>query len=184
MAGAGDNDMQLAWFSQFGTGADGTASGLLMPVVARVFSRGWVRIQSSDPCVDPLVEFNMLSDERDLIRLRDGVRLASMVLQQPPLRDLVTGTTAGPSPEVLGDDELLDRWLLRKVSDCVHAVGTCRMGDARDPEAVVDTECRVRGIRSLRVCDASVMPDLPRAPTHLSTVAIAERLAGILCAQI
>ena len=49
-----------------------------------------------------------------------------------------------------------------------------------DPEAVVDTECRVIGYDGLRVCDASVMPDLPKANTHLTTVAIAERLIAKL----
>lgn len=45
------------------------------------------------------------------------------------------------------------------------------------PAAVVDTNCRVIGYDALRVCDASVMPDLPKANTHLTTVAIAERLS-------
>ena len=62
------------------------------------------------------------------------------------------------------------------MTDYVHAVGTCRMGAAGDPAAVVDTDCRVIGYEGLRVCDASVMPDLPKANTHLTTVAIAERL--------
>ena len=50
------------------------------------------------------------------------------------------------------------------------------MGRPDDPAAVVDTDCRVIGYDGLRVCDASVMPDLPKANTHLTTVAIAERL--------
>ena len=54
------------------------------------------------------------------------------------------------------------------------------MGRAGDPAAVVDTDCRVIGYDGLRVCDASVMPDLPKANTHLTTVAIAERLVAKL----
>jgi choline dehydrogenase-like flavoprotein len=50
------------------------------------------------------------------------------------------------------------------------------MGRPDDPDAVVDTDCRVIGFEHLRVCDASVMPDAPKANTHLTTVAIAERL--------
>jgi choline dehydrogenase-like flavoprotein len=50
------------------------------------------------------------------------------------------------------------------------------MGGSGDPAAVVDTNCRVIGYEGLRVCDASVMPDLPKANTHLTTVAIAQRL--------
>ena len=66
------------------------------------------------------------------------------------------------------------------MNDYVHAAGTCRMGTPGDPAAVVDTECRVIGFERLRVCDASVMPDVPRANTHLTTVAIAEGLARLM----
>ena len=76
----------------------------------------------------------------------------------------------------LHDDASIDSWLRATVTDYVHAVGTCRMGQPGDPGAVVDNDCNVIGYTGLRVCDASVMPDLPRANTHLTTVALAERL--------
>ena len=76
----------------------------------------------------------------------------------------------------LNTDDAIDAWLTATVNDYVHAVGTCRMGTPGDPAAVVDTDCRVIGYDQLRVCDASVMPDLPKANTHLTTVAIADRL--------
>jgi choline dehydrogenase-like flavoprotein len=66
------------------------------------------------------------------------------------------------------------------ISDYVHAAGTCRMGSPGDPNAVVDLECQVIGHEGLRVCDASVMPDVPRANTHLTTVAIAEAVADLI----
>jgi choline dehydrogenase-like flavoprotein len=78
--------------------------------------------------------------------------------------------------EQLDTDEAIDDWLAGTVSDYVHAVGTCRMGPSDDNDAVVDLDCAVRGYERLRVVDASVMPDLPKANTHLTTVAIAERL--------
>jgi choline dehydrogenase-like flavoprotein len=61
-----------------------------------------------------------------------------------------------------------------------HPVGTCRVGSADDPEAVVDGNCRLHGIDNLYVCDASVMPTIPRANTNLITVAIAEQIADSL----
>jgi 5-(hydroxymethyl)furfural/furfural oxidase len=76
----------------------------------------------------------------------------------------------------LDSDDAIDAWLTENVNDYVHAVGTCRMGNRGDAAAVVDTDCRVIGYERLRVCDASVMPDLPKANTHLTTVAIAQRL--------
>ena len=78
----------------------------------------------------------------------------------------------------LDTDDAIDEWLFANVTDYVHTVGTCRMGRRDDPNAVVDTDCVVRGYAGLRVCDASVMPDVPKANTHLTTVAIAERLAA------
>jgi 5-(hydroxymethyl)furfural/furfural oxidase len=63
-------------------------------------------------------------------------------------------------------------------NDYVHAFGTCRMRQRGGPAAVVDNDCNVIGYAGVRVCDASVMPDLPKANTHLTTVALAERLVA------
>jgi 5-(hydroxymethyl)furfural/furfural oxidase len=175
----GDNDMQLVWMSPFASSDDGLSLGFMFPAVMHVFSRGTVRLRSNDPNDDPAVDLRMLSDERDLVRLRDGFRLAERVLDQPGVASIatVTGTAADIDA---ADDGHLDIWLKTNINDYKHPVGTCRMGRADDPAAVVDTACRVRGFQGLRVCDASVMPDLPRANTHITTVAIAERLASRL----
>jgi choline dehydrogenase-like flavoprotein len=144
----------------------------------RVFSSGEVRLASSDPHVDPVVEFRMLSDQRDLLRLRDCVRRMIDVVRQPAIDRIADSVVALTTPlDDLGTDDDVDAWLLANVNDYVHAVGTCRMGPAGDPAAVVDLECRVQGYERLRVCDASVMPDLPKANTHLTVVAIADELA-------
>ena len=177
LADAGTNDMQMIWFGAAGPTADALAGGRLMGAVMRVFSSGEVRLKSDDPNVDPIVEFNMLSDERDLIRLRDCVRRMIDVVRAPAIKAISDGVLALTTPlEDLDTDDAIDAWLLATVNDYVHAVGTCRMGTPGDPAAVVDTDCRVIGYDALRVCDASVMPDLPRANTHLTTVAIAELL--------
>jgi choline dehydrogenase len=78
------------------------------------------------------------------------------------------------------DDATLDRLMLETAGDTQHATATCRMGSADDPDAVVDPLCRVRGTDSLWVIDASVMPEVPAANTHLTTVMIAERMADVL----
>jgi 5-(hydroxymethyl)furfural/furfural oxidase len=177
LADAGANDMQIVWFSGIGPTADDLAGGRLFGAVMRVFSRGNLRLQSDDPSVDPLVEFHMLSDERDRVRLRDCVRRIVVLLEHPDVQSVVDGVTALTTPiDELRSDDAIDAWLAASVNDYVHAVGTCRIGAVGDPAAVVDLECRVIGYEGLRVCDASVMPDLPRANTHLTTVAIAERL--------
>ena len=144
----------------------------------RVFSSGTVRLRSDDPAVDPLVDFDMLADERDRVRLRDCVRRMIEIVEHPAVASITEDVVALTSPlEDLRTDEGIDAWLRANVNDYVHAAGSCRMGPIGDASAVVDTDCRVIGYEGLRVCDASVMPDLPKANTHLTTVAIAERLA-------
>ncbi len=71
-------------------------------------------------------------------------------------------------------------WLRDNLGDYVHAAGTCRIGRPDDPSAVVDAACRVLDLRGVRVADASVMPDLPRADPHLTCVAIGERVADLI----
>jgi 5-(hydroxymethyl)furfural/furfural oxidase len=179
LADAGPNDMQMLWFGTTGTTDDALDGGRLIAAAMRVFSRGEVRLRSNDPLDDPIVEFRLLSDERDLVRVRDAVRRVVDLLRHPAITAITEAVTAGPEPlDTLDSDEAIDRWLATYVTDYVHAAGTCRMGTRGDPAAVVDPECRVLGIDRLRVCDASVMPDLPRANTHLTTVAIAEQVAA------
>lgn len=147
--------------------------GLLMGAVMHVHSRGQVRLASSDPTVDPIVEFCMLSDERDLAALR----AAAALTERLALGDSMAAV-AVPAPY-----DTTDAALLAGVGDYVHAAGTCRMGAAADSLAVVDQRGRVIGYDGLLVCDASVMPALPRANTHLPTLMVAERIAAMFAAS-
>jgi choline dehydrogenase-like flavoprotein len=169
---AGPNDLQVVWFDGVGPALDTLAGGRLFGAVMRVFSSGVVRLRSDDPHDDPVVEFRMLSDDRDLRRLRDVTRHAIEIVRHPAVSAIVDQALAFTTPlDDLGSDAAIDAWLHQYVTDYVHATGTCGMG------RVVDTDCRVIGYEQLFVCDASVMPDLPKANTHLTTVAIAEQFA-------
>ena len=177
LAGAGLNDMQILWFNGVGPSEEACAGARVLGAVMSVFSTGQIRLQSHDPHDDPVVEFRMLADERDLVRLRDCTRRIIDTLRHPAITDISGEILALNTPiDDLHDDASIDDWLRATVTDYVHAVGTCRMGQPGDPAAVVDTDCNVIGYTGLRVCDASVMPDLPKANTHLTTVALAERL--------
>jgi choline dehydrogenase-like flavoprotein len=171
LADAGPNDMQIIWFDGTGATAADLAKGRIIGAVMRPFSEGTVTLASDDPNIDPVVDFNFLSDERDLPRLRDSVRRVIDVIRHPAVDDILEGALALTTPlDDLDTDDAIDAWLMAHAADYVHAAGTCRMGE------VVDTSCRVIGYDGVRVCDASVMPDIPKANTHLTTVAIAERL--------
>jgi 5-(hydroxymethyl)furfural/furfural oxidase len=135
-----------------------------------------VAIVSTDPTVEPLVEFDMLEDGRDVDRLRDGVRHAIGIVRRRAF-SAVLEEVLDPADAVLADDAVLRRWLIDHCDAHLHPGGTCRMGSSADPRSVVDPQCRVLGVSGLRVIDASIMPNLPRAATHLTTVMIAEHMA-------
>jgi choline dehydrogenase len=142
-----------------------------------------VRISTTDPTIDPVVEERMLSDHRDLVRMRDGVRRLRAIGLQNSVRAITTrveyGMTGRSIDEPLSDTDL-DAWLFDECSDAQHASGTCRMGAADDPRSVVDPGCRVIGVTGLRVVDASVMPEVVRANTNLTTIMIAEKIADAM----
>jgi choline dehydrogenase len=183
----GENDMIVIAGNVAGALLTGNepenARGRLAVSVYQAFSQGHVRITSTDPDADPEIEENMLSHPADLARLRDGVRRLEALAVTPAFQAITDrvdyGTTGRPMTDRMSDAEL-DHFLLAECSDAQHASGTCRMGDPTDPRSVVDTECRVLGTTGLRVIDASIMPEVPRANTHLSTVAIAEKMAAQL----
>jgi 5-(hydroxymethyl)furfural/furfural oxidase len=179
LADAGPNDMQIIWFDGVGPTPDALAGGRLIGAVMRVFSSGTVRLRSPDPFIDPIVEFDMLTDDRDLVRLRGAVRRMIDIVREPAVAAVIDGAVALTTPiDELTTYDAIDAWLRENVADYVHAACTCRMGPPNGTAAVVDLDCGVIGYQSLRVCDASVMPDLPKANTHLTTVAIAEQLAA------
>ena len=184
LAGAGRNDLLMASCNVFGIEGEALERGVIVVSVFQAFSQGHLRITSADPRVEPKIEECMLSDRRDLVRLRDGVRRLFALADHPAiggiaeeisLGDLYGGSRGGVDSTV-SDDEL-DSWLLEACIDCFHIVGTCRMGSVEDPRTVVDSDCRVVGVDGLRVIDASIMPEVPRANTHLTTVMIAEHAA-------
>ena len=84
---------------------------------------------------------------------------------------------------VLSDDAAMEEYVRDGVSGCWHPSGTCRMGAADDPMAVTDPAGRVYGVEGLRVCDASVMPAVPRANTNIPTIMIAEKIADAVLAE-
>lgn len=180
----GFGDLQLLPVNHLGRAPQAAGLGVLMAAIMSVHSRGSVTLRSTDPDDDPVVRFSMLSDERDLARLREALRHMVQLVDTEPFRRVTEsvfidgiGTPLAALPD---DDAALDCWLAAHVADYVHAASSCRMGSADDDFAVVDTQGRVHGYEALRVCDASVFPDLPRANTHLPAVMVAERIATFM----
>ena len=187
LAVAGDNDMIMITKNMNPEGEGGLSWGGIAVSVYQAFSQGTVEIRSTDPNEDPNIEENMLSYERDMVRMRDGIQRLRAIGLSAPVGDISVSVQYGSSGRFL-DQELvndnLDTWITQECSDAQHASGTCRMGAANDPKAVVDPHCNVIGSTGLRVIDASIMPEVPRANKHLTTVMIAEKWQRLLGGNI
>ena len=140
---------------------------------------GELTLRSSDPHVAPDMDFRYLEDPWDRERMREAARLCVRLFEHDAFRDIVYRRTV-PTDEDLASDDSLDTWLLRTVGTSYHVSGTCKMGPASDPMAVVDQCCRVHGLEGLRVVDASIMPDVVRANTNATAIMIGERAADLI----
>jgi choline dehydrogenase len=141
--------------------------------------KGEIRLDSADPHARPRMDYHYLEEPWDRERLREAVRKCVGLLKDPAYSEIIEERTA-PLDADLVSDETLDDWLLRNVSSSFHISGTCKMGPDSDLDAVVDQRLKVRGVEGLRVVDASVMPDVVRANTNVTTMMIAERASDFI----
>nr|WP_047167921.1 GMC family oxidoreductase N-terminal domain-containing protein [Sphingomonas sp. Y57] len=139
-------------------------------------SRGTVRLASADPFAKPVVDLNLLSTPGDFADIRGGIAAVRRIFEQSPLADLVRAELA-PGVD-RKENAALDAFIRDNLKITQHPVGTCRMGE--DPEAVVDSELRVRGIKGLRVVDASIMPTVPGANINAAVIMVAEKAADMI----
>ncbi len=141
-------------------------------------SRGHVRVAGSDVRDKPGILFNYLQDERDREDWRRCIRLTREILQQPAM-DAYRGEEIQPGSAVQ-EDAAIDAWVRANVESAYHPCGTCRMGAADDPLAVVDSDCNVRGIANLRVVDSSIMPTITNGNLNAPTIMLAEKASDIV----
>jgi len=147
-------------------------------VIQRAISCGELEFVSSDPSVPPRIHYHYLEHETDRARFREAVRLILDLLQHRALRE-IGKVRLKPEKADLASDASLDRWIGRSLSSAYHTSGTCKMGPAGDPLAVVDDHGRVHGISDLTLADLSVAQDVIRAPTNATAIMIAERIADL-----
>ncbi len=141
-------------------------------------SRGHVAITSADPLVKPHIEFNYISTEQDRQDWRDCIRLTREILMQPAM-DSYRGEEIQPGIAITSDQEI-DEWVKANVESAYHPSCSCKMGADDDPMAVLDEQCRVRGIDGLRVVDSSVFPTIPNGNLNAPTMMVAERASDMI----
>lgn len=163
------------------SGGAGDAAGTWRFAVACVAprSRGSLGLRSQDPSAAPILDHGYLAEEHDLHVLLAGIDIARDLTRQPALR--VLGAEVRPGGDC-GHRASLAAFVKRTVSHYYHPVGTCRMGEASDPGAVVDAHGKAHGLEGLYVADCSIMPVIPRANTNLPAVVVGERIASLLVA--
>ena len=145
----------------------------------RPLSRGRVFLSSPDPHDKPRIRYNMLQHPSDVEEMAAGVHLSRDLLRQPSLARFA-GSELSPGNGVHTDQQIED-WLRKTCHSSYHPCGTCKMGE--DKLSVVDPECRVYGVRGLRVADASIMPVIPSANLNCPTMMIGEKAADMIAGK-
>ena len=185
-SGGGRPDVQYN-FAPFAPGAPGQPplefhAVQIHPMTMRPRSRGKLSLRSSNADEALFFQANVLDTETDMDTLRRGIRLAEKIFDQSPLKEII-GEAVWPDPSVstaVGSNSL-DQAIRSHARTIFHPAGTCRMGS--DPDSVVDTQLRVRGIENLRVADCSVMPALVSGNTNAPTMMIADRCVDFILAN-
>jgi choline dehydrogenase-like flavoprotein len=164
-------------------GDEGVATGATRalsfgPYVSRPASRGRVWLRSALPQAKPRILHGFLTEQSDLFVLRRGVRMAMEIARQPSFREVLADDPlaragAGGLPES-DTDEAIDRYVRATAFSFYHPAGTCAMGP------VVDAEMRVSGLEGVRVCDASIVPNLIGGNTNAPAIMFGEKLASLL----
>ena len=157
-----------------------------VPTLLHPFSRGTVRLRSSDPFDHPIIEPNYLSDERDVRALTESCKLFMKICQTEPYSNCISRLLCDiivDNPCSMNDNP--DGYWSYFIRHCAvtlyHPIGTCKMSsDINDEMSVTNERGIVRGVNKLRICDASIMPSLPSGNTNIPTILIAERISDFI----
>ncbi|MGW3568384.1 GMC family oxidoreductase [Streptomyces sp. NPDC000941] len=152
----------------------------MTPNIPKPRSRGRLYLTSAEPDQKPALDFRYFTDEEDYDgrTLVDGIRIAREIAKTQPLAGWLKREVC-PGPEITSDEELSE--YARKVAHTVyHPAGTCRMGAVSDESAVVGPDLRIRGLKGIRIADASVFPTMPAVNPMIGVLMVGEKCAELL----
>lgn len=149
----------------------------MLPVSAHLLeqrNRGRVTLASAAPQDAPVIEARMLEDPGDAAAMLAAMEFIERTVHSGPAKEFY-GELLQPWP---GDDWV--KFARATYDSYHHGVGTCMMGPASNPMAVVDERLRVHGMENLWIADASIMPTVTHANTNLTSIMIGERLSDLI----
>ena len=141
-------------------------------------SRGWVRAVSPDVIDKPRILFNYMEAEADREGFRAAIRLTREIFAQAAMEPYA-GPVIQPADHITSDADI-DAWVRQNGESAYHPSCTCRIGGPGDPLAVLDPQCRLRGIDNLRVIDSSVFPTITNGNLNAPTIMLAEKAADMV----
>ena len=139
----------------------------------RSASRGSVTLNSANPDDKPKIQFNYMSKPQDWEDFRHCIRLTRSIFSQAAF-DPFRGKEIQPGIDIQSDEQL-NSFIMNNVESAYHPCGTCKIGRKDDPSAVVDPECRVIGVDSLRVVDSSIFPRIPNGNLNGPSIMVGEK---------
>lgn len=142
---------------------------------------GTVKLNSTDPLVQPNININFFSNELDIIALREGVRFVDNILMNGEgMKDIIVDDYPWPMPR--HSDEAMNKMILERSQTGFHPCGTLRINKSIE-EGVVDSSLKVFGVKNLRVMDASVFPVIPDCRIQNAVYMVAEKGADMIKAE-
>ena len=148
----------------------------------RAKSRGRVSLRSADPGAAPVIRFNYMSDPQDWEDFRTCIRLTREIFAQPAFADFVKHEIQ--PGEAAQSDADLDAFIAEHAESAYHPCGTCKMGRADDPQAVVDPEGRVIGVENLRVADSSIFPQITNGNLNGPSILVGEKMSDHILGRV
>ena len=141
-------------------------------------SRGYVKVRSATPSEQPEIRFNYLQHKDDVEAWRRVIRLTREIMEQPALEQY-RGPEIQPGKHIRSDAEI-DAWVRQSVESAYHPSCTCKIGADDDPMAVLDPQCRIRGLQSIRVVDSSIFTTITNGNLNVPTIMAAEKAADMI----
>lgn len=148
----------------------------LVVSVTSPLSRGYLKIVSTDPAVQPYIDGNLFSRKEDITTIIQGLKIGRQLMQTTAIKPFIQGECL-PGTTVVTDEDF-ESFVRQYGTHIYHPVGTCKMG--HDEYAVVNHKLEVHHIKGLRIADASIMPSIVNANTNAPSIMIGEKCAAMI----